>query len=130
MAPVPDSDIVPRSDGQMPHNYRTLTKDSPATFYEDKNEDNLAPLKPKEFDVLAAVKSPTDRYSIFLKDGKLDWGSRLKIGDKVTVELPVAGAEVSLGTKAYAMVRYVGPVNTLPGITFGVEIKVEIYITL
>ena len=30
VTPIPEADIVPRSDGQNAHNYRTLTRNSPA----------------------------------------------------------------------------------------------------
>ena len=123
VTPIHTAEIVPRSDGQNPHNYRTLTRDSPATFYDDDSEDDVAPLKSNDYDVLAAVKSPAARYSIFLEPGKLDWGCSLKVGDKVSVEVPIVttvGSEI----RASAVVRYVGPVTALPRITFGVEIKV------
>ena len=125
VTPIPEADIIPRSDGQNAHNYRTLTRDSPATFYDDDSEDNLAPLKPKQFDLLASVRSPAARYSIFLEPGKLDWGCSLKVGDKVSVEVPIVATAVGNKIRAFAVVRYVGPVTALPGITFGVEIKVS-----
>lgn len=125
VAPIPPGDILPRSDGQPPHNYHTLTKESPATFYEDARDQNLAPLTPNEYDVLVGVKASLARYRIFVND-LLDWGIGLKVGDKVLVEVPLnEGASPSeICPKVYAEIKYVGPVKTLPGITFGVEIKV------
>lgn len=126
ITPIPFSEMIPRSDGQKIHNYHTLTKDSPATFYDEDNGLNQAPLSPNEYDVLAAIKLPHVRFNTFIEEGKLGWGTKLKIGDKVTVELPVLGdaAPNKATPRAMAVIRYVGPVRTLPGITFGVEIKV------
>ena len=124
---IPPEDRVQRNDGLMPHNYRTLTKDSPATFYhDDAAEDDLSPLTPNDYDVLAGIKSTYVRYQFFIEGGRLDWASKLKKGDKVVVEMLVEGGGATPGTgpRASAVVRYVGPVKTLPGITFGVEIKV------
>ena len=100
------------------------------TFHDDDSEDDLAPLKPNECDVLAVVKSPAARYSIFLEPGKLDWGCSLKIGDKVSVETPIVATAAGNKIRAFAVVRYVGPVTALPGITFGVEIMVCPYLTI
>ena len=125
MVPIPLSQMVPRSDGQRAHNYRTISKDSTVTFYEgDEDEENVAPLTRNEYGLLAGVKSPWARYKTFL-EGKLDWGTKLKKGDQVSVELPGLGAAPSGATpRASAVIRFVGEVKTLPGITFGVEIKV------
>ena len=124
VAPIPPGETVPSSGDQPPHNYRTLTQDSPATFYEDTS-DNLSPLTPNEFDLLAGVKSPSDRYMIFTEN-RLDWGNSLKKWDKVLVEVPRKKGDASAEPcpRVYAVIRYVGPVTSLPGITFGVEIKV------
>ena len=126
MVPIPPSQMVPRSDGQRAHNYRTISKDSTATFYEsDEDEENVAPLTRNEYGLLAGVKSPGARYKIFLEVGKLDWGTKLRKGDQVSVEMPGLGAASSRATpRASAVIRFVGEVKTLPGITFGVEIKV------
>ena len=123
---IPPEDRVQQNDGLMPHNYRTLTKDSPATFYHDDEELDLSPLTPNDYDVLAGIKSTYARYQFFIEEGRLDWANKLKKGDKVFVEVPVEGGGTTPGTgpRASAVVRYVGPVQTLPGITFGVEIKV------
>lgn len=128
MVPIPPAKRVPRDVGQKPHNYHTISRDPSATFYDDDDGTDLAPLNPYEYGVLAAVKSPGARYSIFLKpvmDGwKLDWGTKLKKGDQVSVELPEAASSGG-ATEVSAVVQYVGEVKTLPGITFGVEIKVS-----
>lgn len=124
MVPIPRAERAPCSDGQKAHNYHTISRESPATFYDDGTD--VAPLNQHEYGVLVAVKSPTARYNVFLKLGMLDWGTKLKKGDQVSVELPGLQA-VSSGSalRASAVVRYIGEVKTQPGITFGVEIKVS-----
>ena len=120
MSPIPQAQRVPQTDSQSAHNFRTVSKDSPATFYVDEDGTDLAPLSANEYGVLAGVKSPWARYQIFLEVGKLDWGAKLKRGDQVSVDLP---GQPTPG-RGSAVVRYVGEVKTLPGITFGVEITV------
>ena len=133
VAYIPVNERVPRSDGPS-HNYRTLTKDSPATFHHDENEDDLCPLTPNDYDVLASIKSAWARYQFFIEEGKLDWATRLRKGDKVMVELPMHGTGPGSDTtassdappgKASAVIRYVGPLPGIPGVSFGVEIKVR-----
>lgn len=121
MVPIPLVQRVQQNDSQKSHNYRTISRESPATFYESDDGTDVAPLTQYEYGVLAAVKLPGTRYNVFLEVGKIDWGTRLKKGDKVSVEVP----GLSSATRAYAVIRYVGDVKTLPGITFGVEIKVS-----
>ena len=126
VAPIPATDISPRSDGQNAHNYRTLHKDS-ATFYDDGVD--VAPLTQYENGVLAGVASPSARYGVFLEKDKLDWGTRLRKGDRVLVEMPGLEAAASgAAPRASAVIRYVGEVKTLSGITFGVDIQVRAYV--
>ena len=125
VAPLPPGDIVSQGGGKPPHNYRTLTREIPATFNADKENGDLAPLKPDEFDVLAGVRAPSARYRVFT-NGLTDWGTKLKAKDKVLVELEgAAGISGEASPRVHAEIRYVGLVKTLPGITFGVEIKVK-----
>ena len=123
VAPIPPGERVQRNDGQMPHNYRTLTKDTPATFYHDEDELDLSPLSMNDYDALVGIRSTFARYQFFIERGRLDWATKLKRGDKVLVELPLPGENTPC-PKVSAVIRYVGPVPTLPGVIFGVEIKV------
>ena len=115
---IPPGERVQRNDGQEPHNYRTLTKDSPATFYHDDDDIDLSPLTQNDCDLLSSIKSAYARYQFFIEE-KLEWAGKLKQGDKVLVELKDPGRKVA------AVIRYVGPVPGMPGVTFGVEIKVR-----
>ena len=125
MAAIPVDERAPRIDG-LNHNYRTLTKESPATFYHDENEDDLCPLQANDFAVLMGIKSSWTRYQFFIQADRLDWATKLKQGDKVLVELSVVdNAPPGSGPKASAVIRYVGPLPGLPGVSFGVEIKVR-----
>ena len=55
----------------------------------------------------------------------LDWGSKLACGDLVHVLIPLRHAAKSGAMKEVsAVIRYIGPVKSLPEITFGVEITV------
>jgi hypothetical protein len=75
----------------------------------------------------AGASAPSARYRIFTND-LLKWGAKLKERDKVLVELPQQKRTASTreaSPKVHAEIRYVGLVKTLPGITFGVEIKVH-----
>ena len=127
VTPIPPEEnfSVSSSDGK-PHNYRTVVRESPATFYDDDSGQNLAPVGANEYDVLAGVKMPSARYKIFMDD-LLEWGTRLKVEDDVLVELPVkeGAASSEACPKVHAVVRYVGAVSPMPGIIFGVEIKVH-----
>ena len=126
VASIPYADISSHGDGQNAHNYRTLHKDS-ATFYDDGVD--VAPLTQYEYGVLAGVASPTARYGVFL-EGDMDWGTRLKVGDRVLVELPGLEAAASgAALRASAVIRYVGVVKTLPGVIFGVEIQVRVCVS-
>ena len=115
---IPPAERVQRNDGQEPHNYRTITKDSPATFYHDDDDIDLSPLTQNDCDLLSSIKSAYARFQFFIEE-KLEWAGKLKQGDKVLVELKDPGRKVA------AVIRYVGPVATRPGVTFGVEIKVR-----
>ena len=116
---IPPGERVQRNDGQEPHNYRTITQENPATFYHDDDDVDLSPLTQKDCDLLSSIKSAYARYQFFIEEGKLEWASKLKQGDKVLVELKDPGRKVA------AVIRYVGPVATRPEVTFGVEIKVR-----
>ena len=121
---IPVDERVPRNDG-LNHNYRTLTKESPATFYHDENEYlDLCPLLANDFGLLVGIKSDLARYQFFAAD-RLDWATKLKVGARVLVELSMVNpARPGSGPKASAVIRYVGPLPGIPGVSFGVEIKV------
>lgn len=101
VVPIPPAERVPCSDGQKAHNYHTISRESPATFYDDGTD--IACLNQYEYGVLVAVKSPEARYSVFQKEGMLCWGTKLKKGDQVLVDLPGA-ASSGAGIRASAVV--------------------------
>ena len=107
---------------QEAHNYRTVYTDQPAMFLDDDMA--VAPLLGNQAPLLAGVKSKEERYKLFIKQGRLEWGSSLKVNDPVLVSLNDSQAAVT-GT-ATAVIQYVGPVKGEKGIMFGVEIVVSI----
>ena len=122
LVPIPGSEIPVRNDGQKPHNYR-LKRDSSASLF--CKDDDIAPLSDYDVVLLEGIKSRTVRYEVFIsaEDG-LEWGSKLKRGDVVYVGLP---APTTAPTQyAAAVIRYVGGLETEPGIQFGVEITVRL----
>ena len=87
------------------------------------NSDDIAPLNHMEFLLLEAIKMPTDRLIAFRTQLKL--GSSLEIGSAVCVSV---GDNRSVENFVRAVVHYKGSVDTLPGINFGVEILVGLYL--
>ena len=114
---IPDAQRVTRRDGQEAHNYRTVYTDQEATFRGTIEASDVAPLSEMESLLLAGIKSKEDRYHTFIAN-KLDWGTKLKTDDLVQVSLTGATH------KATAAICFVGPIKSLPGLTFGVKIVV------
>ena len=119
VAPIPPRQRVQRNDGKPSHNFRTK-RDPSVTLYSVK--DDVSPLNGGDLQLLGAIEKPCDRFAVFSDDSKLEWGGRLKRGDHVYVKLP--GDNASAPTWSAGVVRHVGPVASLPGRNFGVEIKV------
>ena len=88
------------------------------------DEYDVAPLNREEFLLLEATKKPSDRLDTFNK--KLEWGVKLKPGADVYISIP--GANISSAEQARATVHYKGVVGKLPGINFGVEILVSLFV--
>ena len=79
----------------------------------------------RDFLLLEGIKSHTARFDVF--SNQLDWGSNLKPGDAVYVSLP---SQHTVPVQyAAAVIRYVGHLNTEPGIQFGMEITVRLSVT-
>ncbi len=125
LVPIPGDEIVPRNDGQKPHNYR-VKKDPSISLY--CSEQDLAPLGQYKILLLEAVSTPNARFSLFLSDNMLDWGQRVKTGDDVFVVVPPYH-HTQLMPRAAAKVRCVGGLgtddNVQKGVFFGVEIMVS-----
>ena len=117
---IPRREVQPRNDEKPAHNYR-LKKDSSVTLY--CGEDDLAPLNKDDLELLEAIQKPFNRFVVFSDDYKLEWGGKLKMGDRVYVKIPSHNSSVP--EWSIAVVQYVGPVESLPGRNFGVEIKVS-----
>ena len=116
---IPRKEVQPRNDEKPAHNYR-LKKDPSVTLY--CGEDDLAPLNKDDLELLEAIQKPYDRFAVFSEDNKLEWGGKLKMGDRVYVKIP--GDNSSVPDWSIAVVQHVGEVESLLGRNFGVEIKV------
>ena len=121
LQPIPPRDIQTRSDGSQ-HNY-SLERDPNVTLY--AMEDDISPLNVDDYRLLRAIDSPFDRFRVFSDPHWLEWGARLNIGDQIYVRLPSPNVSGSTNW-SFAIVRYKGAVETLPGTNFGVEIMVSI----
>ena len=126
LTPLPRDKQVPRQDGGQPHNYQTMYKEKTVTVFSE--EDDMAPLSEYEHLLMAGIESPDARYYTFSTTNKLDWGVQLKCGDRVSVSIPGQhAAETKPTHKTAGVIRYIGGVNTLNGLIFGVEIVVIVY---
>ena len=125
LEPIAPEIQTQRSDRNAAHNYQTVLKNRLITLFCAAND--LAPLNKYEYDLLCGILSREARYQTFISLDILDWGSKLKACDAVCVSIRVWHVAESEATKKVpAVIRYVGPVDGLPGITFGVEITVRI----
>ena len=123
LTPLPRDKQVPRQDGDFPHNYQTMYEEKTVTVFSE--EDDVAPLSGYEHLLMACIQSLEARYQTFVATNKLDWGVQLKCGDHVYVSIPGQHAAETMATqRAAAVIRYVGGVKPLNGLTFGVEIVV------
>ena len=115
--------IVPRSDRRPSHNFRSK-RDPSVTLYGGEDDWYVAPLNGKDLELLEAIERPGDRFAEFSKPNKLEWGGSLGRGDQVYVKIP--SPITSVPSWSVGLVKHVGPVESLPGRNFGVEIKVNI----
>ena len=116
---IPIGEAQPRSDEVQP-NY-CVEKNPAITLF--AVEDNISPLNIDDYYLLKAIESPSDRFQVFSDPQWLEWGASLRIGSLVYVHLP--SPNESVPTWSRAIIRYRGPVKTLPGMNFGVEIMVS-----
>ncbi len=120
-----ESSVRARNDGRPPHNFRS-TKDPSVTLYGGEDDEYVSPLNGRDVQLLEAIEKPYDQFAVLSEDNKLEWGSRLKRGDQVHVRLP--GDTTPAPTWSAGVVRHAGPVGSLPGRNFGVEITVSAYV--
>jgi hypothetical protein len=83
---------------------------------------DVAPLSQYEYELLAAIKSPSARYQI-LQNDLLDWAVELRNESNVLVTLP--SHQAIPNQRALATVKYIGPLPKECGVLFGVEIIVS-----
>ena len=118
---IPGEELVPRSDGEKPHNYR-LARNMSVTLRADDTD--VAPLDAREYGLLEAMKSSHLRFSTFLCNGKMDWGLSLQEGNTVFVPVNPEDPQMTWN-RCRAVVHWVGELGGEErGTFFGVEIMV------
>ena len=120
LRPIPRNEMQPRPDGVQPN--FSMERDPAVTLF--AVEDDVTPLSPEDYPLLKAIESPFDRFRVFFDPQWLEWGANLNVNSQVYIRLPSPNA--SLFTWSAAVVRFKGPVKTLPGTTFGAEIMVSV----
>ena len=89
---------------------------------------DVAPLSEVDYEWLAAIGKPVDRFQVYSQQEKLDAVKRLEVDDKVWVSLPNNdGAQFQLvgSSCCQASVRYIGPIQDMPGRWVGAELMVR-----
>ena len=86
--------------------------------------DHVAPLGNKQYALLGAISTPSERLAVFETDGWMDWGEAVKKGDNVYIRVPMK--DNIEGCCSTARVQYIGCLsNDQQNTMFGVEIKVS-----
>ena len=123
LVPIPVEKQTHRNDGNFAHNYQTILKELSVSLFCGNND--MSPLNEYEYNLLCGIESLEERYQMFISPDILDWATKLMAGDAMRVSIPFKHAPESVVTKKVsAVIRYIGSVEGLPGITFGVEITV------
>ena len=89
---------------------------------------DVAPLSEDDYEWLAAIQKPIDRFKVYTQRGKFEAVKKLQVGERVWVSLPVSdGAPLQLSGSSccQATVQYIGPIQDMPGRWVGVETKVK-----
>ena len=89
---------------------------------------DVIPLSQVDYEWLAAIGKTIDRWQVYYQQDKLEGVKKLKVDDKVWVSLPGSDGQPSelLGSSCcHATVKYIGPLQDIPGRWLGVETKVK-----
>ena len=89
---------------------------------------DVAPLSEDDYEWLAAIQKPIDRFKVYTQRGKFEAVKKLQVGERVWVSLPVSdGAPLQLSGSSccQATVQYIGPLQDMSGRWVGVELKVR-----
>ena len=109
-----------RNDGTFAHNYQTILKDRfvvPTIYSLSMSTSTTC--------YICGIESLEECYQMFISPDILDWATKLTDDDAVHVSILFKHATESVVTKKVsAVIHYIGAVEGLPGITFGVEITV------
>ena len=87
---------------------------------------DVAPLSKDDYEWLAAIQKPIDRFIIYTRQGKFEVVKKLQVGERVWVSLPASdGTPLLSSFCCQATVQYIGPLQDMPGRWVGVELKVR-----
>ena len=88
---------------------------------------DVGSLSEDDYEWLVAIQKLVDRFQVYSQQEKLDAVKRLKVDDRVWVSLSTShGVPLRLmASCCQATVRYIGPLQGLPGRWVGVELMVR-----
>ena len=117
---IASEELVQASDDLEPLYHFCLASDKTVTLYAEVDGTTAAVLTDHQFKLLEAITSLPTRFEVF-RSGKCSWGSTLKVGDSVSLDISWLDAPVT------ATVHYIGEISGHSGTMFGVEIRVRIF---
>ena len=89
---------------------------------------DVIPLSEVDYEWLAAIRKPIDRWKIYIQRDKFEAIKKLRIDEGVWVCIPASDGtplELSGSSCCRATVKYIGPLQDIPGRWVGVETKVK-----
>ena len=89
---------------------------------------DVIPLSQTDFQWLAAIGKAIDRWKIYIQQDRFEAVKKLKVDEKVWVFLPASDEkppELQGSSCCHATVKYIGPLQGMPGRWVGVETKVK-----
>ena len=88
-------------------------------FTYHKENDNIAPLVGEQYNLLKAIPTAKERFSVFMTPGWMDWGAGVKKGDEVYICV----------CKEYCSTAVVRDTGILTGDNLGTVFGVEITVS-
>ena len=89
---------------------------------------DVIPLSQDDFEWLAAIGKAIDRWKIYIQRDKFEAVKKLQVDERVWVSLLASDekpSELSGSSCCHATVKYIGPLQGMPGRWAGVETKVK-----
>ena len=120
---IASQELVQASDELIELYHFYLASNKTVTLHAEVDGTTAAVLTDHQFMLLEAItctSSLNTRFEVF-SSGKCSWGSTLKVGDSVSLDMSWLDAPVT------ATVHYIGEISGHSGTMFGVEIRVRIF---